>query len=212
MRTPTSPHATARTVVAALAMCCATVTGCGLSADVATVDAPPADALPVSGPSPSVQEPEAAPTTIDPAVEAQAWDFVGAWYTADQWDAAVGYAVALTTYVHALWAAAPHPAPTTRQPLPAPPRATQAASGGAAPGGFLSCVRQRESRGSYTVVNGSSGAGGAYQFLPSTWQGSGAAGRTGVPRAEMATPAQQDAEAQRLYASSGRSPWAGPGC
>lgn len=210
MRTPTSPHATARTVAAALAVCCATVTACGLSADVQTVADPPAAALPVSAPSPSVTEP-ATPTTA-PDDDAAGWAFVGAWYDAEQWDAAVRYAAALTAYVYALRAAAPHPAPITHPAPTAPPRAPQAVSGASNPGGFLACVRQRESRGSYTVVNGSSGAGGAYQFLPSTWQGSGAAARTGVPRAEMASPAQQDAEAQRLYSSSGSSPWAGPGC
>lgn len=210
MRTPTSPHATARTLAATLAVCCATVTGCGLSADVQTIaDPTTTTAVPVPAPSPSVTEPEPGP---DPATVDAAWDFVGVWYTAEQWDAAAGYAAALTTYVHALWAAAPHPAPTTRPAPSTQPRATRPVSGGSSPGGFLACVRQRESRGNYQAVNPSSGAAGAYQFLDSTWVGSGAAARTGTSSARYASPAQQDAEAQRLYSSSGRSPWAGPGC
>jgi hypothetical protein len=77
---------------------------------------------------------------------------------------------------------------------------------------FLNCVKQRESKGNYGVVNKSSGAGGAYQFMPSTWNAAGFAQRYGVPRAELATPAQQDQAAAELYAKSGRGPWAGPGC
>ena len=38
------------------------------------------------------------------------------------------------------------------------------------PGDFLSCVRQRESGGNYGIYNsGGSGAAGAYQFMPGTW-------------------------------------------
>lgn len=56
--------------------------------------------------------------------------------------------------------------------------------------------------GNYTATNPDSTASGAYQFLDSTW-----AGRYGVPRAMMATPAQQDAAAIELYNSSGTTPW-----
>lgn len=90
--------------------------------------------------------------------------------------------------------------------------ASSAGSTGGSPGGFLACVRNRESHGNYSVVNGSSGAGGAYQFLPSSWQALGFASRFGVARAEQATPAQQDQAAAETYARMGRSPWAGPGC
>jgi hypothetical protein len=81
------------------------------------------------------------------------------------------------------------------------------------PGGFLACVRQRESGGNYGIYNaGGSGAAGAYQFLPGTWNGIAASsGRTdlvGVDPAQ-ASPADQDAMAQALYAQQGSAPWGG---
>lgn len=81
------------------------------------------------------------------------------------------------------------------------------------PGDFLSCVRARESGGNYSIYNtGGSGAAGAYQFMPSTWNSTAnSAGRpdlVGVSPAD-ASPADQDAMAQHLYATSGSSPWGG---
>jgi len=83
------------------------------------------------------------------------------------------------------------------------------------PGGFLSCVRTRESGGNYGVYNeGGSGASGAYQFLPGTWNAiAESAGRpdlVGVDPAQ-ATPSDQDAMAQALYSEQGAAPWGG-GC
>lgn len=83
------------------------------------------------------------------------------------------------------------------------------------PGGFLSCVRNRESGGNYGIYNaGGSGAAGAYQFLPGTWNSTAASvGRgdlVGVDPAQ-ASPADQDALAQALYAQQGAAPWGG-GC
>ena len=83
------------------------------------------------------------------------------------------------------------------------------------PGDFLSCVRQRESGGNYGVYNsGGSGAAGAYQFMPGTWNGiaasSGRGDLVGVDPAQ-ASPGDQDAMAQALYAQQGAAPWGG-GC
>jgi hypothetical protein len=81
-------------------------------------------------------------------------------------------------------------------------------------GSVLDCIKHRESRGQYDVVNGSSGAAGAYQFMPGTWNTNAAsAGRTdlvGVNPAD-ASPADQDAMAQHLLATQGLGPWGG-GC
>jgi nucleoid-associated protein YgaU len=73
----------------------------------------------------------------------------------------------------------------------------------AAPGSFQSCVIQRESSGNPTAVNPSSGAGGLYGFLPSTWH---ALGFSGLP--ENAPVAVQNAAFAKEYAQSGTSAWA----
>jgi muramidase (phage lysozyme) len=83
------------------------------------------------------------------------------------------------------------------------------------PGDFLACVRQRESGGNYGIYNaGGSGAAGAYQFMPGTWNSIAASiGRgdlVGVDPAQ-ASPGDQDAMAQALYAQQGAAPWGG-GC
>jgi hypothetical protein len=59
-----------------------------------------------------------------------------------------------------------------------------------------------ESGGNYRAVNASSGAGGAYQILPSTWTSYGG---TGLP--QDAPPAEQDAIAAKIYATDGRGAW-----
>ncbi len=74
-------------------------------------------------------------------------------------------------------------------------------------GRSLDQIKQDESGGSYTEVNPSSGAGGAYQALPSTWQN-----YKGYPRAELAPPAVQDEWAQKVYAEQGTAPWRASGC
>ena len=59
-----------------------------------------------------------------------------------------------------------------------------------------------ESGGNYGAVNPSSGAGGAYQILPSTWE---LYGGEGAP--EDASQAEQDAIASQIWADSGPAAW-----
>jgi LysM repeat protein len=94
------------------------------------------------------------------------------------------------------------PAAPAAAPAPAisAPQATVSYSG--APGSFQACVIARESGGNPTAVNPSSGAGGLYQFLPSTWA---ALGFSGLP--ENASVAEQNQAFQMEYAQSGTSAW-----
>jgi len=71
---------------------------------------------------------------------------------------------------------------------------------------FLACVAWRESNDNPGAVNSSSGAGGLFQFMPSTWAN---LGQAGLP--ENAPASVQIAAAEQLYASQGGSPWAGGG-
>lgn len=82
-------------------------------------------------------------------------------------------------------------------------RARPAGTYGAAPGSFQACVIQRESGGNPRAVNPSSGAGGLYGFLPSTWHG---LGFPGLP--ENAPVWEQNAAFAKEYAQSGTSAWA----
>ncbi len=59
-----------------------------------------------------------------------------------------------------------------------------------------------ESGGNYGAVNPSSGAGGAYQILPSTWKLYGGAGAP-----QDAPKAEQDRIAAEIWADSGSSAW-----
>ena len=68
------------------------------------------------------------------------------------------------------------------------------------------CIIRRESGGNPRAVNRSSGAGGLFQFLPSSWR---AYGGTGLP--QNATVAEQWRIALNAYARSGWQPWGG-GC
>ena len=81
-------------------------------------------------------------------------------------------------------------------------------------GDVLECIKHRESRGQYNVVNPSSGAAGAYQFMPGTWDNNArSAGRTdlvGINPAN-ASAADQDAMAHYLLGTQGLGPWGG-GC
>lgn len=71
-------------------------------------------------------------------------------------------------------------------------------SGYSIPSSIVMC----ESGGSYSAVNPSSGAGGAYQILPSTWA---AYGGQGLP--QDAPPAEQNQIAAEIYATQGPSAW-----
>ncbi len=59
-----------------------------------------------------------------------------------------------------------------------------------------------ESGGDYSALNPSSGAGGAYQIIPSTWE---AYGGTGLP--QEASKAEQDRIAALIWADVGASAW-----
>ncbi len=110
----------------------------------------------------------------------------------------------------AIPAPAPAAAPVQAAPVassapaaaPAPVAQASSASYSGASGSFQSCVIQAESGGDAGAVNASSGAGGLYGFLPSTWQG---LGYSGLP--ENASVAEQNAAFQKEYAQSGTSAW-----
>jgi septal ring factor EnvC (AmiA/AmiB activator) len=59
-----------------------------------------------------------------------------------------------------------------------------------------------ESGGNYSALNSSSGAGGAYQILPSTWELYGGQGEP-----QNAPKAEQDRIAAEIWADSGTSAW-----
>jgi len=65
----------------------------------------------------------------------------------------------------------------------------------------LARIRSCESGGRYGIATGN-GFFGAYQFLASTWRSQG--GR-GLPH--LASPAEQDFRAARLYRAAGPGPW-----
>jgi hypothetical protein len=102
----------------------------------------------------------------------------------------------------ALFHITPPPATTTTSTTTSSSTATESAStstsGYSIPSGIVQC----ESGGDYSAVNSSSGAGGAYQILPSTWA---AYGGQGSP--QSAPKAEQDAIAAKIYASQGPSAW-----
>ncbi|HKH42608.1 MAG TPA: transglycosylase family protein [Solirubrobacterales bacterium] len=83
----------------------------------------------------------------------------------------------------------------------------QAASGAPAylggPFAIPTYIVMCESGGNYSALNASSGAGGAYQILPSTWR---AYGGQGLPH--QAPKEEQDRIAAQIWADSGPSAWA----
>jgi hypothetical protein len=91
------------------------------------------------------------------------------------------------------------PAPTVSQTTATSTGTTVASSGSPLP----SCTWQPESGGNPSAVNPTSGAGGYYQIMPSTWA---AYGGTGAP--QDAPLSEQTAIAQKIYASAGPGAWA----
>jgi Transglycosylase-like domain len=69
-------------------------------------------------------------------------------------------------------------------------------------GSLPTCTWLPESGGDWRAVNPSSGAGGRYQIMPSTWA---AYGGTGLP--QDASPAEQTAVAERIMQTQGPSAW-----
>jgi LysM repeat protein len=106
---------------------------------------------------------------------------------------------AIPAAVHAP-VAAPAAAPAASTGAVTSVPAQQASYSGS--GGFQSCVIQRESGGDAGAVNASSGAGGLYGFLPSTWQ---SLGYSGLP--ENAPVSEQNAAFAKEYAQSGGAAW-----
>lgn len=93
---------------------------------------------------------------------------------------------------------APAPAVASSTVSSAPVTSTYSSGGYSIPGSIVAC----ESGGNYSAVNPSSGAGGAYQILPSTWASYGG---QGLP--QDASPAEQNAIAAKIYATQGASAW-----
>lgn len=105
-------------------------------------------------------------------------------------------------------AQAPMSAPVTPPVHHVASQSVSAPSGGHTSGsGYEGCVIQHESGGNPHAVNSSSGAGGLYQFLPSTWQ---SLGYSGSP--QNAPVSQQNAAFQKLHSQMGSSPWITDGC
>lgn len=115
-------------------------------------------------------------------------------------DGVVGPQTWDTLFHIALPAPAPAPAPVASTPTTTTtaPASGYTSSGYSIPSSIVQC----ESGGNWSAVNPSSGAGGAYQILPSTWA---AYGGTGAP--QDASPAEQSAIASRIYASQGPGAW-----
>jgi LysM repeat protein len=107
----------------------------------------------------------------------------------------------------AIPAAAPAPAaaqaPAQATAAPAAAAAAPATTAYTGSGGFQSCVIQAESGGNASAVNPTTGAGGLYGFLPSTWA---ALGYSGSP--QDASVAEQNAAFAKEYAQGGAGAWA----
>jgi LysM repeat protein len=106
-----------------------------------------------------------------------------------------------------LLGSAPQPVHYASQPSQAPQQPVSqpvvtSVSGTIGSSSMQSCIIARESGGNAQAVNPSSGAGGLYQFLPSTWQ---ALGHSGLP--ENASVAEQNQAYAQEVAQDGYSAW-----
>lgn len=95
--------------------------------------------------------------------------------------------------------------PSHVAPVSAP--TTSVSAGHTSGSGYEGCVIEHESGGNPHAVNSSSGAGGLYQFLPSTWA---SLGYSGSP--QDAPVSEQNAAFQKLHSEMGSSPWETDGC
>jgi hypothetical protein len=98
-------------------------------------------------------------------------------------------------------------ATVTHYEPPAPTPEPQQPSVTPQPGSYQACVLEHESGGNWHAVNPESGAGGGYQFLPSTWH---YLGYPGLP--QDASPELQTQAFDREYAANGTAPWITDGC
>jgi LysM repeat protein len=89
----------------------------------------------------------------------------------------------------------------------APPQQPPQSASTSGMSAFESCVISRESGGNPQAFNPSSGAGGLFQFLPSTWASLGYAGSY-PGGAQTAPVGVQEAAFAQLYAEAGTAPWA----
>jgi peptidoglycan hydrolase-like protein with peptidoglycan-binding domain len=123
------------------------------------------------------------------------------------WAAAFGQHVSAPAAHWSKPAPAPAPAPVQHTfSAPAAPQhqAVASSSNSSTAGGVWGALRACESGGNYSTNTGN-GYGGAYQFSQQTWS---AIGMSGSP--SSASPAQQDAAAQKLQSQSGWGQW--PAC
>jgi resuscitation-promoting factor RpfC len=95
-------------------------------------------------------------------------------------------------------------APATSAPASSVPASSAQSTGSysASSGSYENCVIQAESGGDASAVNPTSGAGGLYGFMPSTWH---SLGYSGLPQDAPAS-VQHEAYAKE-YARSGSSAW-----
>jgi hypothetical protein len=133
---------------------------------------------------------------------------VSNWHSAKSWITKAALAAIPAPPPAPAPAPAPQPAaaPASSAPVasapvtsaPAQPTGSYSASSGS----YQNCVIQAESGGNASAVNPTTGAGGLYGFLPSTWH---ALGYSGSP--QSAPVSVQNAAYAKEYARSGSSAW-----